>query len=243
MNRGIIIFARYDSSRLPGKAVIDIEGRSLLQRVIDRARQVVGSPSIIVATSTRDLEQPIIDCVRNEGIELFQGDLCNVARRAFDCASQFGLTYFARVCGDRPFFDPGLVSCYLERAEEKGLDLATNAIGNTFPPGLTTEVIRTKALARLLKMTNNKDDLEHVTRYFYRCEEQFAVDNYTANENWRDISLVVDTPDDLDRARFIMRRLGVQPERANMARVVAEARLWYRMNSHCGVIEDQLLEK
>ncbi len=50
-NIGAIIFSRYDSSRLYGKALIDIEGRSLLGRVIDRAKLIKGVSKIIVATS------------------------------------------------------------------------------------------------------------------------------------------------------------------------------------------------
>ena len=50
MSRGVIIFSRMDSNRLPGKALIDICGRSLLGRVIDRAKNIKGAERIIVAT-------------------------------------------------------------------------------------------------------------------------------------------------------------------------------------------------
>lgn len=230
INSGVIIFSRYDSSRLPGKALIDLEGRVLLQRVIDRARLISGSHRIIVATSNRTLEQPIIDCARSEGVDVFQGDLDNVAQRAYDCALEFNLDYFARVCGDRPFFDPGLVSFYMDRAMQGEFDLVTNVIGSTFPPGITTEIVSTDSLARVLDLTQEKEDLEHVTRYFYLNKDQFTISNQYSNETWRDVSLVVDTTADLERARFIIRKLGTNPERAAIAQIVAEARLWYAMN-------------
>lgn len=230
MNFGVIIFSRYDSSRLPGKALMDLEGRALLQRVIDRAYLISGSPRIIVATTDRCLDQPIVDCACSEGIEVFQGELDNVTKRAYDCARAFNLDYFARICGDRPFFDPRLVSYYANIAIQGGQDLVTNVIGATFPPGLTTEIVRTDSLEKVLKSTQEKEDLEHVTRYFYRNLDQFVINNSRSKHNWRDVSLVVDTYADLERARFIMRRLGVDPELAPIDRVVAVARLWYKMN-------------
>ena len=48
-----------DSNRLPGKALIDICGRSLLGRVIDRAKNIKGAERIIVATSSRSIDNPI----------------------------------------------------------------------------------------------------------------------------------------------------------------------------------------
>ena len=54
---GIIIFSRFDSQRLPGKALLDIEGRCLLGRVIDRAKLIKGTNEIIVATSNREIDK------------------------------------------------------------------------------------------------------------------------------------------------------------------------------------------
>jgi len=231
MPSGIIIFSRFDSSRLPGKALLDIGGRCLLQRVIDRARCIKGSPRVIVATSGRSIDQPIIDCANREGVDFFHGDLENVARRAFDCAKYFGLDYFARICGDRPFFDPDLVSCYLRKAELEEFDLVTNSIGSTFPSGITTEIVRVVALARLLETTQDSEDLEHLTRYFYRKSQGFKIHNFQSVQNLNDVSLVVDNAEDLARARFIVNRLGMQPELADTISVVAEARCWYRLNA------------
>ena len=41
MKVGAIIFSRMDSKRLPGKALVEIEGRSMLGRVIDRAKRII----------------------------------------------------------------------------------------------------------------------------------------------------------------------------------------------------------
>ena len=61
MNIGAIIFSRFDSRRLPGKAMLDIEGRPLLGRVIDRTKKIKKIQKIIVATSNRDTDNIISD--------------------------------------------------------------------------------------------------------------------------------------------------------------------------------------
>ena len=50
MSVGAIIFSRYTSSRLPGKALVDIAGRCLLGRVLDRSKLVKGIDHVILAT-------------------------------------------------------------------------------------------------------------------------------------------------------------------------------------------------
>ncbi len=52
----IVIPARYDSSRLPGKALLPIAGKSMLQHVYERAQQA-GAARIIVATDDVRIEQ------------------------------------------------------------------------------------------------------------------------------------------------------------------------------------------
>lgn len=60
MTTGLVIFARFDSVRLPGKALADIAGQPLLGHVINRARVVAGALPIVVATTDRDTDDPIV---------------------------------------------------------------------------------------------------------------------------------------------------------------------------------------
>lgn len=230
-NKGIIIFSRYDSSRLPGKALIDIEGRSLLQRVIDRVKLVGEGIKIIVATSDRGVEEPIIECATAEGVSVFRGEFDNVAKRAYDCARHYNLTHFARVCGDRAFVPHQLITEFFEWSEKENLDLATNAIDKTYPPGFTTEIVKTDAMETLLASTSLSDDLEHVTKYIYSNMNMFKVGNKVSDIDYGKISLVVDDENDLDRARYMVRKLGSKPQFAGIEEVVDAAKSWYSKKS------------
>ena len=75
MKTGIVIFSGANSStRLPGKALIDISGRCLLGRVIDRTKEIKGIVDIIVATSTDKEDDQIVDFAEHENVNVYRGE-------------------------------------------------------------------------------------------------------------------------------------------------------------------------
>lgn len=226
MTTGLIIAARYDSSRLPGKMLLPIGPRPLLGCVVDRVRRVSGGHPIVIATSARETDNPIAEFARSEGLDVYRGAHDDVAGRMLACAQERGFAQFARICGDRPFLDPGLIETLLERLIVDGLDLATNNAKKTFPTGMTTEVISTDALRRALSRTVEPQDREHVTGYFYSHPENFRIFNLEApDDTWTDVNLALDTADDLARARWMANRLE-KPAFTRLEDVIALARAW-----------------
>lgn len=230
MSAGAIIFSRMDSNRLPGKALIDISGRSLLGRVIDRAKKVQGISHIIVATSSRSIDDPIASLAKSEGINYYRGSLEDVAGRALDACKAFGLNKFARICGDRPFFDPELVSNLLKIHNELNIDIVTTMFPRTYPPGLTTEIISAESLEFALSQTTDPDDREHVTNFFYRESKIFSIHNVNAphNMNFDNVHLVVDNDKDLSRARSIASDINITND--NIENIIYLAKKWETTN-------------
>ena len=109
MKTGIIILSRFDSRRFPGKALTPIAGRELLGRVVDRMRKVRNADALIIATSNRTVDDPIVQFAQKDNIECFRGDANDVAGRCHACCQDFKLDHFVRVCGDSPLIDPVLV--------------------------------------------------------------------------------------------------------------------------------------
>ena len=227
MKIGLIIFARLDSTRLAGKALRPVAGRALLARVIDRARQVAGARRVVVATSDRALDDPIAAVAGAENTDLYRGSARDVAGRALAAADSAGLDAFARISGDSPFFDHRLLSEMIERFADGALDLATNVMPRSYPPGASNEVVAVDAMRRLVGAATAPDEREHVTLYFYRHPDQFRIENWQApDDRFAGVRLAVDTAADLARADWMARRLGGDAARASFEDVVALARQW-----------------
>ena len=204
-NVGAIIFSRFDSNRLFGKALKNIEGRCLLGRVIDRTKLIRGINKIILATSNRKIDNGICDFAESEGLEIFRGSCDDVFGRALETCKKFNLDIFARICGDRPFFDFDLTSQAINIYKTNNCDLVTTMFPRTYPPGLTTEVISKDLLKNFDKQITDKFDREHLTTYFYANPKNIKIKNIS-NPNYesiKNISLVVDTNEDLEKAKWI----------------------------------------
>lgn len=223
---GIIVLARMDSRRLPGKAMTDLGGRPLLGRVLDRACRIPGDHRLVVATSDRAIDDPIADFAAALGVAVFRGSTDDVAQRILACADALGLERIARISGDSPFIDPALVARLLARHAERQAEIVTNVLPRTFPAGLSVEVVGTEVLRRILDMTRDAQDREHVTRYVYAHPERFDVHNVPADVDDSDLVLTIDTPEDLARARWLVAQLGDTPEQASSATVIALGRRW-----------------
>lgn len=208
MTIGIIIFSRYNSQRLPGKALLDIRGRALLGRVLDRVKEVKGNYKIVIATSNLVTDDPIAQFAQEEQCDVFRGNLDDVAQRAYDCCCHYNFDAFVRVCGDRPFMDTKTVERLITLQQNDNIDLATNALKKTYPSGLMAEVVKTSALQQVLENTGDKEDREHVTRYIYNNRNQFTIKNIEAEEQkYKNLSLAIDDKEDVTRAEWIIEHI------------------------------------
>jgi spore coat polysaccharide biosynthesis protein SpsF (cytidylyltransferase family) len=207
---GIIILSRFNSSRLPGKALIEFDGKPLLAKIIERLSYVFGKNDITIATSAESSDDPIEKLALTEGIEVFRGDLNNVASRFFEAAANKKLDYAVRITGDSLFIDPAIVIKLLDFLKTEDFDLISNRT-ETYPIGQTIEIVNIETMARLIGNFNNCDDREHVTQYFYKNESALALKIHChKNEDgrFRDLSLAVDTSEDLAQARKVIAVIG-----------------------------------
>ena len=217
----IIVFARMDSARLPGKALADLAGRPLLGRVLDRVRRAQRCKRVVVATSERAADDAIADFVAAEGVECFRGHHTDVAQRALDCCAALGLDAFVRISGDSPFMPPELIDRALQTMRETDADLATNVFPRSYPAGASVEAIKADALRRA-HGDMSASEREHVTEAFYKAPATWRIVNFSAPApTYADVRLTVDTPAELEVARALTARLMPNPERAALDDIVA----------------------
>ncbi|WP_443939019.1 3-deoxy-manno-octulosonate cytidylyltransferase [Pedobacter sp. MW01-1-1] len=112
-----IIPARYASTRFPGKPLVDIAGKSMIQRVYEQAKKANSLSKVVVATDdTRIAEE-----VKNFGGEVvFTSDQHQSGTdRCAEVSEQFpDFQAVINIQGDEPFIEPAqidlLASCFIE---------------------------------------------------------------------------------------------------------------------------------
>lgn len=226
MGVGLAIFSRFDSRRLPGKALLAIGGRPLLGHVVDRTRKLAGAVRVVIATSERAVDDPIAAFARANGVDAFRGSCDDVLGRALDCALAFGFDHLVRISGDSPFMDPALIERLIRIHLAERPDLTTNVFPRTFPAGLSVEVVSRTALETAAPAADARQR-EHVTPFFYEHPERFRIRNEISGiEGWDEVSLTVDTPDDLEKARWIAAALADGGDAGSIGTIVELARSW-----------------
>jgi len=122
-----IIPARYGSTRLPGKALVDIAGRPMVWHVAERARRARGIARVIVATD----DVRIRDAVADAGVEvaLTRADHPSGTDRLAEVARGLDAGVLINVQGDLPLLDPLMIEALAARmADDPALPMATLAV-------------------------------------------------------------------------------------------------------------------
>jgi spore coat polysaccharide biosynthesis protein SpsF len=204
LNTAAIIQARLGSSRLPGKSMMNICGKPILERVIDRTK--IAIKNVIVATP--DIE--IVKFCENINVNAFLGSEEDVLDRYYQAALMYQVYNIVRITADNPLVCPDIIkkvfSYYMGNNK---LDWVSNCrLKATYPIGTDTEVFTFKALEKAWKYASEDYDREHVTPYIYNHPEMFKL---LCIENDTDLSHLrwtVDYPEDLEFVREIYTKLG-----------------------------------
>ena len=104
MKIGIIIQARTDSNRLPKKVLKIINHQSILSQVINQCKKM--NLDIIVATTKRKKDDPIIEIAKKMKVKFFRGSKDDVLDRYYQTAKKFNLDKIIKIISDCPFIDP-----------------------------------------------------------------------------------------------------------------------------------------
>jgi spore coat polysaccharide biosynthesis protein SpsF (cytidylyltransferase family) len=198
------------SSRLPGKTLMDIAGRPMLGRLVDRARAIPGVERVIIATTDGPADRAILHFAEAEGLLASTGSEQDVLDRVYRVARRFGVSVVVRVTPDCPMLDPevsGRVLAEFRRLEGR-VDYVSNVHPPTVPDGLDTEVFSSQALETAWREARLLSDREHVTPFIWRQPERFRLANVAHAEDLSSQRWTVDTAADLAFARAVYDAIG-----------------------------------
>ncbi len=225
---GLIIFARNSSRRFPRKAMMKINNRELLGHVIDRAKMIGEEYPLVLATSTHSSDDEIERFAKEEEIKIFRGDLNNVLQRAIDCCRENDFTDFARICGDRPLFCPEIVKKIIEFHKNNNFQLTTNIKKRTYPSGFSCEVVNLSILKSIRNKITNKEDYEHITKFFYDNPSYCKVYNFESPiKGIAHFECTVDYPEDIIKISKIMGKNNHSSANLNFNEIVENLKKYY----------------
>lgn len=199
------------SKRFKGKMLANLLGVTVLQSVVSRIKLCNFVTKIIVATSTNISDDKLVDfCIKN-GIEYYRGSLENVASRFYEIILSENTTAFMRISGDSPLIDPDLIDKAIEVYNSESIDIFTNVFPRTFPKGQSIEIIKSKVFLETFNLMKTNEQLEHVTGYFYSNSEEFKIFNLIALEDYSDVNLCIDNPEDIEILEKVLKTNNYKP--------------------------------
>ena len=212
MKTVVILQARIGSTRLPGKVLLDLEGRPMLAHVVERIRRSRSVQQVVVATTTSKSDDVLEQFCRTHNIECFRGSEPDVLDRYYQTAKAFAADIVVRITSDCPLIDPEVIDRVTGIFQQGGFDYVSNTIETTYPDGLDTEVFSFAALERAWLEATKISEREHVTPYL-RSSGKFRVRNVENDQgaSLAELRWTVDEAPDLEFVRAIYKNLKSRP--------------------------------
>lgn len=207
MNGAIVIQARMNSARMPGKVLSTIRGKLLLQHLLESIESIPSLPPVIVATSLSSSDDPIVEFCEKRSTNVFRGSLYNVASRFQSICKLESLDFFVRICADSPAIHPEIIQNAVNLFCTNEFDIVTNTLERSFPKGQSVEVVRSSVFLKSFCDDWNDHEKEHVTSYFYKRNTEYKIHNFFNSFDCSGISLSVDQPQDYETISQLFQEL------------------------------------
>ena len=196
-----VIQARMNSSRLPGKVLLDICGLPVLVHVVRRVQQAKNVDKVILATSNTCSDDSLERCCIQNQIKCFRGSEDDVLDRFYKAVQWAGAKeedYVVRITADCPFIDAEVIDLVVETAIKSKCDYVSNTIKPTYPDGLDVEVFTVKSLKKAWDNACLKSEREHVTPFIYRHPELFKTQNVEGELDYSELRWTLDEKEDFE---------------------------------------------
>jgi spore coat polysaccharide biosynthesis protein SpsF len=207
-----IIQARMSSTRLPGKVLKVVAGRTILDRMVERVQKAKRVDETVVATTIDSSDEAIVDYCKKAGIACYRGSLQDVLDRYYQAAVLHKADIVLRLTGDCPLIDPDLIDAVVDALVNEKADFACNRLPppltRTYPIGLDVEACTFAALKQAWTEATEKHEREHVLPYLYDVPGRFKVVQLNHSEDLGKMRWTLDTPEDLVLLEQVYARFG-----------------------------------
>ncbi len=191
----ICVAVRLKSNRLKRKALLDLNGVTLIERLIERLLSEFQNDEICICTSRHEDDEPLVEIAKKYSLNFIAGEELDVMSRFIEIGNKKQAENITRVTGDNPLTDPKIITQMLLDHIKKGSDYT---FCNQIPIGAGSEIVKFKTLKKLYSMLTDPNSSEYMT-YMLNRPDLIKVNNFFVSDNSiiePNLSLTVDNDDD-----------------------------------------------
>jgi spore coat polysaccharide biosynthesis protein SpsF (cytidylyltransferase family) len=184
------------STRLPGKVLLELAGRTVLSHVLERCRAIPGIDAVCCAIPEGADCDPVVDEAMRCGVEIFRGSEKDVLDRYYSAAKALKADFVLRVTSDCPLIDPEICGRVLAEVTSGRADFAVNNVPVTWPHGLDCEAFTFALLERAAAESQIYAEREHVGLFMRHASGIRRANVAAEEENIGHYRWTLDTPKD-----------------------------------------------
>lgn len=174
-----VVQARTGSSRLPGKVLLPVQGKTLLERMAERVQAAKHSGVVVVATTTDPSDDEVAALCKKTGLNCFRGHPTDLLDRHYQAAKEYGAQAVVKIPSDCPLIDPQVIDrvlgAYLATPDQ--WDYLSNLHPATYPDGNDVELMPFSVLEAAWKEATLPMEREHTTPFIWERPERFRIGN------------------------------------------------------------------
>lgn len=238
--------ARTNSSRLPGKVLLEINGKTILEIHLSRLKNSKLAGKLIVATTPNKADDAITEIAEKLNIDFFRGDETDVLDRYYRAVKEDNADYIVRVTSDCPLIDGEIVDETVTFAIENKLDYCSNRLEYHYPDGIVVEVFTFAALEKAWREAKLASEREHVAPYIWKNSTFFEKKLFTSANfcntkiDYDGVRLTIDEQADFDLIKHLIEKFGDEKSWQFYADYVLNSEELKSLNKHIGKNEGYL---
>ncbi len=202
-----VIQATYCSNVLPGRSMVKIAGRTVLEHIVGRIRQVESVSDIILATSRTHEDDLLAGEAQRLNIQVFRGSDSDIVSRLCEAIENIPCETIVKVNGNCPLFDPYLANDVISAHKRGDYDFSYSESIDGVLYGTACEVINKKVLFDLNKKELTVAQRAAGTLYFHQNEFKYKVNKFRHPNARPCYKVSLETKKDLKLLRLIFKIL------------------------------------
>lgn len=225
----VFITVRSVSTRLPKKTLRKINGKPLIQNLVERLSKIHSVKEVIVCTTIEKSDNELVEFLQKIGVKTFRGSSMDILGRLHQAALKWKLQHFIVVEGDDLFCDSDLIEKTCKFLKKSNYEFI---YWKNLPLGATPLGIKTKPLFQLIKKFSTKN-VETGWGDFIIKSGVFKIGALKQKDcrlERPEIRLTIDYPEDLQLARKLIKNLPINFSLLDIIKILDENNEWQKIN-------------